>query len=358
MKNYYKILGIDVSATEEDIKHAYRKLMKENHPDLYDQENEEAKKLREERVKDMNEAYEILSNADKRKNYDSNFQKQVSTISANSQNPVNQSSINFGKIFDDYFSSTHDNNLFNKTLEEYDELIEFINEMDKEFKNFGLTSTKARESLKGKRGMLTSEQIRQYKNNITNQLKKVKESAKIYDEFKSEYDITKRNMEIRGVIIPNFEELLNPKERWKTTKEEVREARVKLTDIVNNQVKVINSRIQTLNMELQKRGFSLIDIMKQKNMRTSNELTPNDLEEIDKMIKLIDEINKNLSPLKITLIEILKKMQKPISQINIKHLELINKNVLELFNNNDMLAKWKLTHMTLDELEETNQPKK
>lgn len=64
-KDYYKILGIDESASASDIKKAYRKLAKEYHPDLHPDDEELANKF-----KDINEAYEVLGDEDKRKKYD------------------------------------------------------------------------------------------------------------------------------------------------------------------------------------------------------------------------------------------------------------------------------------------------
>ncbi len=64
-KDYYKILGVAKNVSEGDLKKAYRKLAKMYHPDV----NKNDKKA-EEKFKEVNEAYEILSNPEKRKQYD------------------------------------------------------------------------------------------------------------------------------------------------------------------------------------------------------------------------------------------------------------------------------------------------
>lgn len=64
-RDYYEVLGVDKSASKDDIKKAYRKITKENHPDLHPGD-----KACEERFKEANEAYEVLSDDDKRKKYD------------------------------------------------------------------------------------------------------------------------------------------------------------------------------------------------------------------------------------------------------------------------------------------------
>jgi len=63
--DYYKVLEIDKSATEADIKKAYRKLARKYHPDLNPNDKEAEKKFKE-----LNEANEVLSNPENRKKYD------------------------------------------------------------------------------------------------------------------------------------------------------------------------------------------------------------------------------------------------------------------------------------------------
>jgi curved DNA-binding protein len=64
-KDYYKILGVDRKAGADEIRKAYRKLAKQYHPD-YNPNNRQA----EERFKEINEAYEVLNDPQKRSHYD------------------------------------------------------------------------------------------------------------------------------------------------------------------------------------------------------------------------------------------------------------------------------------------------
>ena len=86
-KDYYKILGVDKTATQDEIKKAYRKLAMKFHPDR-NPGNKEA----EEKFKQISEANEVLSDPDKRKKYD--------TLGSNWRQYQTQ-----GQGFDDFFSA-------------------------------------------------------------------------------------------------------------------------------------------------------------------------------------------------------------------------------------------------------------
>lgn len=65
-RDYYEVLGVDKKATPDEIKKAYRKLAKQHHPDA----NKNNEKEAEEKFKEVTEAYEVLSDDEKRKMYD------------------------------------------------------------------------------------------------------------------------------------------------------------------------------------------------------------------------------------------------------------------------------------------------
>src|ERR1700751_2436406 len=64
-RDYYEVLGVPRGANDADIKKAFRKLAREFHPDVA-----KDKKVAEEKFKEINEAYEVLSDPEKRKKYD------------------------------------------------------------------------------------------------------------------------------------------------------------------------------------------------------------------------------------------------------------------------------------------------
>lgn len=92
--DYYKVLGVDKNATEDDIKKAYRKLARKHHPDLNPNDKEAHKKFQE-----INEANEVLSDPEKRKKYDAygeNWQHADQFENARQQKQYAGSNQNYG----------------------------------------------------------------------------------------------------------------------------------------------------------------------------------------------------------------------------------------------------------------------
>jgi curved DNA-binding protein len=71
-KDYYRILGVPQSASGEDIRRAYRRLAREHHPD-----RNEGSPESEERLKEINEAYRVLGDPDRKKDYDRSVGRNV-----------------------------------------------------------------------------------------------------------------------------------------------------------------------------------------------------------------------------------------------------------------------------------------
>jgi molecular chaperone DnaJ len=91
-RDYYQVLGIEREATAEEIKRAYRRLAHQHHPD-----KNPGSKESEERFKEVTEAYEILSNPDKRATYD-----RFGLVGAGA-GFEGFGDVGFGSVFDDIF---------------------------------------------------------------------------------------------------------------------------------------------------------------------------------------------------------------------------------------------------------------
>lgn len=114
MKNYYEILEVNPKASEDIIKKVYKIKVKQNHPDLF--QGEEKKKA-EEKTKEITEAYDILSNKEKRQNYDLELK--------NNENEENEKFIKYESIISSLKSENEylknviisKNNIINEFLE-------------------------------------------------------------------------------------------------------------------------------------------------------------------------------------------------------------------------------------------------
>ena len=76
--NYYDVLRVDKNASQQEIKDSYKKLIKRYHPDLYPGNKTKAETI----TRDLNEAYEVLSDPEKKEIYDLNFKEPIIENSA------------------------------------------------------------------------------------------------------------------------------------------------------------------------------------------------------------------------------------------------------------------------------------
>ncbi len=98
-KDYYKTLNVERSATNEEIKKAFRKLALKYHPDRNPENKDEA----EAQFKEINEAYAILSDEEKREIYDTYGYEGLKGQYGSNFSDIIKSFLNFDSIFDDLF---------------------------------------------------------------------------------------------------------------------------------------------------------------------------------------------------------------------------------------------------------------
>ncbi len=122
-KNYYDILEVNKNASPEIIEKAYKTLVKKYHPDLQDNN---LKAEYEEKIKLINEAFEVLSDSEKKKNYDLNL-KQTEFSVEDYNNLINENlklknEINYLKNNLINYKNNINNNLNNKINENYNNI--------------------------------------------------------------------------------------------------------------------------------------------------------------------------------------------------------------------------------------------
>ena len=138
IKDYYKILGLSISATQNEIKQSYRKLAVFWHPDR------NSNPIALEKMKELNEAYEILSDENKRKSYNKIYQEyfinsQIVKYQGQSEKQYNEEKEKsvkqkYEKEFNDLKEWTSN---IQFSLKKFDEFLESsISKFDKLIENF------------------------------------------------------------------------------------------------------------------------------------------------------------------------------------------------------------------------------
>lgn len=144
-QNYYDILEVSKNASPEIIEKAYKTLVKKYHPDLQQDEN---KNKYEEKIKKINEAYDILSDPEKRKKYDLNLKN--TEISINDYNSLYQENINLKNNLNilkeklNYLNNIQNN--YKKNNLNYNNLENNKNNYSENFLNNNLNSNKNNEN--------------------------------------------------------------------------------------------------------------------------------------------------------------------------------------------------------------------
>ena len=102
-RDYYEVLGVDKNASEDDIKKAFKKAAMKYHPDRFANATDAEKKDAEEKFKEINEAYQILSDSQKKQQYDQFGHAAFEQGGAGFGGGFNAGGFDFGDIFGDIF---------------------------------------------------------------------------------------------------------------------------------------------------------------------------------------------------------------------------------------------------------------
>lgn len=155
METLYDILEVSRKASKEIIEKAYKTLAKKYHPDL--QMTEEDKKIAEEKMKKINEAYSVLGNEEKKAEYDYKLQQQEEQNARSTENPTYYQETGYERKNQEYYNQP------NVTQENYNQQ---PNEYDREWRNeFANLSKKEQKKTAKKIQKEASEEYRkQYEN--------------------------------------------------------------------------------------------------------------------------------------------------------------------------------------------------
>ncbi|MBR1746654.1 MAG: molecular chaperone DnaJ [Clostridia bacterium] len=106
-QDYYAILGVSKEASADDIKSAYRRMAKKYHPDVYATADESKKKEAEEKFKEVQHAYDVLSDPDKKAAYDQYGSEEGPTMGSGGFgfNPFGENAGGYDDLFSNIFSA-------------------------------------------------------------------------------------------------------------------------------------------------------------------------------------------------------------------------------------------------------------
>lgn len=317
-KDYYKVLGVSENADAETIKKAYKEKATKYHPD-----NNPNDATAEEKMKEAGEAYAILGDPNKRKEYDLSKVKKNGTFQKSFDEEMEDI---FHSVFGfSYFGVQQDIKASEKA---YDEYMQFLNELEEKLKAYGKTISRTIKELEGRRGYITSNEIQKQKEGLLKEYRQIEKNAKAFDEFQEFYMLFKDKYRIlTSGIFNNMETYCDKKNRCKFTPNELAELKKKLENRYNKKVEEKTKNLSLLEEELQKRNLNLDSYFAKRQINgvavTKENVTTYQLKTMLDSIRLMNEIDAYLSPLGITIEDYLKARDKNLEEIKHNELQVI-----------------------------------
>lgn len=401
---YYKTLGVSKDATDIEIKTAYRQLAKKYHPDS-NLDNKEAEEI----FKELNEAYDVLSNSQKRQQYDektNNSTKQKTYNNKSNDDIFNNNRKEYNPVSDEdilqynlerekYINFLNDIeprfNEYNKSLKKEKENIlnsknypintfnffidkrrevegwlndlernvkafeyhlQLLDEMEPKFNEYNKTIVNFKERMKGKKGDIFANKIYAEQADLKNALFKLERNSKAFDSFSKYYN--SRNQEVKDLYsgtLTNFDKYLNPKNRCSFEPNIFENLEIKIRNIVYDLSSKREKKLNQLIEKLKKKNFNINTYL---DIRGTSQLTISvkDISTLLKSMSLIDEINDNLMKFEITIEEFLNTRGKLLIDMNYKELMIINEAISEFIKDNKDIDIDSLNAITFEEDEE------
>ncbi len=200
MGDYYKILQVLPNASEDEIRKAYRQSVKIYHPD-----NNPNNKEAEEKFRNITAAYEVLSDPQKRAEYD-NGKTSSSTVKTTTNHTTPSSEdIIFNTLFGD------DIKKFEKEKKEY---LQFLKDMEPEFQKYNHTLEKEIKKVSSSTwNVIATESFYEKKEKIKRTLRELKENTKAFDNFLIFLEEIKKEAEQIGLNINNLNQYADSSQR-------------------------------------------------------------------------------------------------------------------------------------------------
>lgn len=282
-KDYYKILQVSQTSSEEEIGKAYKRLAKLYHPD-----NTKGDKEAELKFKEVGEAYAVLGDFQKRKQYDMLINNSMSLETSD-------------VIFEPLFKSDIDR--YNEKREEY---IKFLDEMEPLFNKYNKTLKKEREIVANSKWSLFNsllDNLYYKKETLRETLNTYETRAIAFDDFQDFYkkiEVELQTLYSRKLI--NFDIYLDPKNRVSFDRE-----------VFFNKIREINKIIFKLKIKreeelkeckekLERRNLNYVDYFALRN-NTEETISLFSIEKILESLKLMDLIDEKLFQFGITVEE-------------------------------------------------------